>query len=160
MKTKLTRVIALALSLMLLAGTSAAAANGPHTDSDMGGVGGMAGSGEIDTFDPMDNRPARSVGEWLDKWNGGFDIDFRLIRDVGGLIPGIPTGDGPSDGPAGDPTPKDDDETDPCEANPDSPQCTRAVCDQLDGVLNEYWENGESDEIEWLRDWYESNCLN
>ena len=42
---------------------------------------------------------------------------------------------------------------------PDSLDCKKATCDDLDDVLDEHWENGTSDEIEDLRDWYRENCL-
>lgn len=160
MKTKLTRILALALSLMLLAGTSAAAANGPHTDSDMGGVGGAAGSIEGADFDPADHEPAGSIGEWLDQWNGPIDIDIDLLRGVPGLVPtGTPGEPQPNPGPTGG------DEQTECEKNPDSIQCKGEQCDAIEPELDEGHDNWyelseeEQDELREKRDWYRDNCL-
>lgn len=159
---RITSALALALGLVLLAGSAPASAGGPHTDSDMGGVGGAAGApGDID---PYDDQLADSVGEWLDKWDT-LDIDIVILRD----IPGLPLRDefGPRpgpDGPRGDDNDDDDDQS-ACEQDPDSPQCKSETCDALDGELDEAHEDWydlteeEREAIQEKRDWYQANCL-
>ena len=135
MKTKLTRILMLALSLMLLAGTSAAAANGPHTDDEMGGIGGLPSD-----VDPADHESPESVGEWLDRIGPVLGGDL-----LSGWTPEYAPIDGERGpwGPGQDPTPTggEDDDTTECEKNPDSLACKSETCDALDDELNEAWED-------------------
>ena len=159
MRSNITRILSIALALLLLTGSAAAGAQ-VVTDDEMGGVGGLPSD-----VDPFDHEPADSVGEWLE----GLGT-FRYHEFFAGWTPDYAPFDDELDrpwGPTGNPTPTDGDDTPgPCEENPDSLECKSATCDALDDELNEAWEDRDNmtdEEREaWqeTRGWYRSNCLN